>query len=135
VAQTQLRAIQPVLALVTAEHVCEKLMSAFREPGLPCGGRRPCPPPPELAPLSAGCCTAGRAVERGHGGEAERGHVAQTQRREIRPIPRLMTAEYIARSATPAEPAPWLTVTASCRSSPPPPRAAGTRATAGGKRL
>ena len=53
------------------------------------GGRMlltlPRPALPELAP--------GRAVEHGQGEDAEGRHVAQTRRRAIRQIPRLMTAE------------------------------------------
>lgn len=94
---------------------------------------RPRPPPPELAPLPAGNCAAGRAVEHGRGEEAEWRHAARTQYCQSRPIPRLVTAGHVGRSDTPAEPSPWLAVTAPCpgrkHREPPLPRAAGTGAT------
>jgi len=55
---------------------------------LPFGPR---PAPPELAPRSAGCCLAGRAVERDRGEEAGPWHVARAQFRQFRPVIKLRT--------------------------------------------
>ena len=66
--------------------------------------------------------------------EAQNIPVTQTYLRQSQPNLPLMTAEHVGRSEPTAEPSPWLTVTGSCRlppRSPPAPRAAGTRATAG----
>lgn len=112
VTQAQLRESRPIPAVVLVEHVSHS--DAPAEPSLGCLWRPAacCPrwpraAPPDLAPRPAGCCAERPAVEHGRGEEGGRRHVAQTQLRQLRPIPTSVTAEHVGRSDTPAEPSHW----------------------------